>query len=151
MFDKFYGFDADKMSEMFKAADITRFFENARMPMWDMEALSAAQAKNMEALIEANKAAAAGYQEVFKRQVAMFEEAMTSLQGQFAELKMDQLSPEGAQRQAELMKTNYDKSVASFTELTETARKANQEAFDIVRARIEASIEELKAVAATKA
>ncbi len=151
MFDKFYGFDADKMSEMFKAADMTKFFENAKMPAFDMEAAFAAQQKNMEALIEANKAAAAGYQEIFKRQVALFEETMADLQKQFSEMKMDQLTAEGGQRQAELMKESFDKALANLNELGETAQKANTEAFEIVRTRMQDSVEELKAMTATKA
>lgn len=151
MFDKFYGFDAEKMAEMFKAPDFKKFFETAKLPMIDLEALSAAQQKNMEALVEANKAAAAGYQEIFKRQVALFEETMGSLQLQVSELKMDTLSAEGAQRQVELMKAGYEKALSSLNELAETAQKANTDAFEILRARIEASIEELKAMAAPKA
>ena len=151
MFDKFYGFDAEKMADMFKTPDFSKFFNMTKFPMIDLEALSAAQQKNMEALVEANKAAAAGYQEVFKRQVALFEETMASLQLQMSEMKMDQLSAEGAQRQVELMKAGYEKALASLNELAETAQKANTEAFEILRARIEASIEELKAMSATKA
>ena len=76
---------------------------------------------------------------------------MGSLQLQASEMKMDQLSTEGAQRQVELMKAGYEKALASLNELAETAQKANTEAFEILRARIEASIEELKAMSATKA
>lgn len=151
MFDKFYGFDADKLTEMFKTNDFAKFFENAKMPAFDMEAVSAAQQKNMEALVEANKAAAAGYQEVFKQQVSLYEESMTGLQKQFSEMKMDQLTVEGAQKQAGLMKDGFEKALASFTELAETAQKANTTAFEIVRARVEESIEELKALGAAKA
>ena len=148
MFDKFYGFDAEKMSEMFKTQDFTKFFETARMPMIDLQALSAVQQKNMEALVEANKAAAAGYQEIFKRQVAMFEENVAAVQAQFSDLKMEQPTPESFKAQVEQMKAGYEKSLASLTELTETAKKANTEAFEILKARIEASIEELNALAA---
>lgn len=147
MFDKFYSFDAEKMAEMFKAPDMTKFFENAKMPMFDMEAVATAQHKNMEALIEANKAAAAGYQEVFKAQVALFEDTMSSLQTQLSEMKMDQLSPEGAARQAELIKAGFEKALESLAQLTETATKANTEAFEIVAARVKASIEEIKTMA----
>lgn len=148
MFDKMYGFDAEKMSEMFRTADMTKFFENAKMPGFDAEAIAAAQQKNMEAFVEANKAAAAGYQEIFKRQVALFEESMGAMQKQISEMKMDQLSPEGAQRQGDLMKESFEKAMASFSELTETAQKANSDAFEIMRTRIQDAVEELKAMGA---
>ena len=151
MFDKFYGFDAEKMSEMFKTADMTKFFETARMPMFDMEAIAAAQHKNMEALVEANKAAAAGYQEIFKAQVALFEESMASLQKQASEVKMDQMTTEGASRQMELLKAWFEKALSSLSDLAETAQKANGEAFEIVRTRVQESLDEMKAMTAKTA
>jgi len=151
MFDKFYSFDADKMAEMFKTPDMTKFFENAKMPMMDMDAVMAVQQKNMEAFVEANKAAAAGYQDIFKAQVAMIEETMASIQKQMSELKMDQMSPEGAGRQIELMKEGFEKALASLTELGEMAQKANTEAFEIMRARVQASLDEMKDLAAKAA
>ena len=147
MFDKFYGFDADKMAEMFKTPDFSKFFDAGKMPMVDMDALTAVQQKNMEAVIAANKAAAAGYQEIFKRQVALFEESLATVQAQMADVKMEQPSAESAQRQVEMLKQGYEKALASLNELAETAQKANTEAFEIIRARIEASLEELKAMA----
>lgn len=149
MFDKFYAFDAEKMAEMFKMpTDMNKMFEGMKMPGFDAQALMDAQQKNMEALVEANKAAAAGYQEVFKAQVAMFEETMTSLQKQVSEMKMDQMTTEGYARQIELMKEGFEKSLASLTELTETANKANTEAFEIMRARMQSSLDEMKEMAA---
>lgn len=147
MFDKFYGFDADKMAEMFKTTEIAKYFEGLKVPGFDATAVAEAQQKNLDALIEANKAAAAGYQEVFKGQVALFEESMANLQKQVSEMKMDQMSPEGATRQVELLKDGFEKALASLTELAETAQKANTEAFEIVRARVQDSLDELKDLA----
>ncbi|MEO0678964.1 MAG: TIGR01841 family phasin [Pseudomonadota bacterium] len=151
MFDKFYAFDADKMADMFKTADMTKFFETAKMPMVDMDAVMATQQKNMEAFVEANKAAAAGYQELFKAQVSMIEETMASVQKQISELKMDQMTSEGAARQIELMKEGFEKALSSLTELGEMAQKTNSETFEIMRARVQASLDEMKDLAAKAA
>lgn len=152
MFDKFYSFDADKMAEMFKMpTDMTKMFEGMKMPGFDAQALMDAQTRNMEAFVEANKAAAAGYQEVFKAQVAMVEETMASLQKQVSEMKMDQMTTEGAARQIELMKEGFEKALASMTELTETAQKANGEAFEIMRTRMQTALDEMKEMAAKTA
>ncbi|MEM6439780.1 MAG: TIGR01841 family phasin [Pseudomonadota bacterium] len=151
MFDKFYAFDAEKMSEMFKTPDMTKFFENAKMPMMDMDSIMAVQQKNMDAFVEANKAAAAGYQEVFKGQVSMMEETMASIQKQLSELKMDQMTTEGASRQIELLKEGFEKALASLTDLAETAQKANSEAFEIMRARVQSSLDEMKDLASKAA
>ncbi|TYO88826.1 phasin family protein [Oceanicella actignis] len=149
MFDKFYTFEPEKFAELFKTADMTKFFEQAKMPMFDMTAVMDAQKKNMDALIAANKAVAAGYQDLFKKQVAIFEETMAAAQAQLSELKMDQLTPEASAKQAELVKTAFEKAVANMTELAEAAKKANMEAFEIVQARVKESIEEIKELAKT--
>lgn len=152
MFDKFYNFDADKMAEMFKMpTDMNKMFEGMKVPGFDTQAMIDAQNKNMEAFVEANKAAAAGYQEVFKAQVSMFEETMSSLQKQMSEMKMDQMTTEGASRQIELMKETFEKGLASLTELGETAQKANTEAFEIMRSRMQNSLDEMKDMAAKAA
>lgn len=149
MTDTFFAFDPAKFSDLFKSADMTKFFEGAKMPapMIDFEALFAAQQKNMEALVEANKTAAAGYQELFKKQLSMVDEVVAQAQTQMSELKMDALSPEGAQKQGELMKEAYEKAVSNLTELAETAKKVNEEALEIIQARVQAAIAELKEMA----
>ena len=151
MFDKnLFAFDAEKFAEVFKTADMTKMFEGAKMPGFDAQAIFASQQKNMEALVEANKAAAAGYQDLFKKQVAIAEATMSAAQAQLSELKMDSLSAEGAQKQADLMKEGFEKAVANLSELADTAKKANSEALEIVQARVQAAIEEMKELA-TKA
>lgn len=149
MFDKnLFAFDAQKFAEVFKTADMTKMFEGAKMPGFDAEAIFATQQKNMEALVEANKAAAAGYQDLFKRQVAIAEETMKAAQAQFSDIKMDGMSAEGAQKQADLMKEGFEKALANLNELADTAKKANSEALEIVQARVQTAIEEMKALAA---
>ncbi|MGM0586326.1 MAG: hypothetical protein ACQEUZ_16890, partial [Pseudomonadota bacterium] len=46
------------------------------------------------------------------------------------------------------MKESFEKAMASFSELTETAQKANSDAFEIMRTRIQDAVEELKAMGA---
>lgn len=149
MFDKnTYAFDAQKFADMFKTADMTKFFEGAKTPAFDMEAMFAAQQKNMDALVEANKAAAAGYQDLFTKQIAMLNETMTAAQSQLSEMKMDSLSAEGAQKQADLLKDGFEKAVSNLTDLSESAKKVNTEALEIVQVRVTAALEELKAMGA---
>ena len=149
MFDKgFYTFDAEKFADLFKTADFTKFFDQTKLPGFDAEAMMATQQKNMDALVEANKAAAAGYQDLFKKQVSIYEETMSAMQSQLSELKIDALTPEAATKQSELVKTAFEKAVANMTDLAEAAKKANTEAFEIVSARVKDSIEEIKEVSA---
>ncbi|MHA3976231.1 phasin family protein [Halovulum sp. GXIMD14794] len=143
-----FGFDPDKMMEFFKQNDFTRAFSDVKLPNFDTEALFAAQKKNMDALVEANKAAAAGYQDLFKKQMAIFEETISEAQKQIQdmELKMDSKT---AAAQGEVAKAAFEKAIANMKELAETAQKANTEAYEIVSARVKESVEELRSLADT--
>lgn len=146
MFDKnMFGFDAEKMSEMFKVPDMTKMMEGMKMPGIDANAMMEAQKKNVEALMAANKAAAAGYQDFFKKQMSIFEETMSAAQSQIGSMG-DSMSPDGAAKQAELMKVAMEKALTNMTELAEAAKKANEEAFAIVSARVKESLAELQAM-----
>lgn len=137
-------FDTEKFAELFKTDELTKIFDQAKAN-FNAEALVEAQKKNLSALLEANKIAAAGYQDIFKRQVAMYEETISTLQSAVAELGEGGLSVEGQTKQVELAKSAFEKAVANLTELAETAKKANEGAFEVVATRVRESVEELKA------
>jgi phasin family protein len=145
MFDpKTYSFDAEKMSEFFKQNDFTKHLSAMKVPGLDPEAMMAAQQKNMDALVEANKAAAAGYQDLFKKQMSVFEETMAEAKKYMAGLDATKISPEKAKAQGELAKAAFEKALANMQALAETAQKANAEAYEIVSARIKESMTELR-------
>jgi phasin family protein len=151
MFDpKTLSFDVEKMSEFLKQNDFTRYLSKLQMPGVDPEALMSAQKKNMDALVEANKAAAAGYQDLFKKQMQVFEETMAEAQEQLKSFDATKLDPEQAKAQAELAKAAFEKALANMQALAEGAQKANAEAYEIVSARIKESLAELREMA-TKA
>ena len=133
-----FAFDADKVKEMFSAA---------KMPVVDAEAVMAAQQKNMDAFVAANKVVFAGYQDVIKRQMALVEAAMADAKDKFAELQGQPLTIEQASTNIESMKTAFEKAAADAKELAELAQKANTGAFEIVKARFEEAVGEFKAAA----
>ncbi|WP_111431458.1 phasin family protein [Rhodobacteraceae bacterium DSL-40] len=145
MFDpKTFSFDPEKLTEFFKQNDFTKHLSNMKLPGVDAEAIMAAQQKNMDALVEANKAAAAGYQDLFKKQMAIFEETMSEAQKYMASLDATKLDPETAKAQGELAKAAFEKAIANMQALAEGAQKANSEAYEIVSARIQESLNELR-------
>jgi phasin family protein len=149
MFDpKTFSFDPEKMSEFFRQNDFTKHLAALKMPGIDPEALMAAQQKNMEALVEANKAAAAGYQDLFKKQVAIFEETMAEAQKQLKSFDATRIDSEKAKAQADLARAAFEKALANMQALAESAQKANADAYEIVSARIKDSIAELRDMAA---
>ena len=133
-----FPFDADKVKEMFKTA---------AMPTLDTDSMFAAQKKNMDAFIAVNTAVAAGYQDIYKRQVALAETAMTEAKTQFAGLQGQPLTMDQATQNGEAMKAAFEKAAAGMKELAELAQKANTGAFEIVKARVEEATAEFKAAA----
>jgi phasin family protein len=149
MFDpKTYAFDPEKMNEFFKQNDFTKYFGTMKMPGLDPEALMAAQSKNMEALVEANRAAAEGYQDLFKKQVAIFEETMNEASKQLKGFEPSKLDADTARAQGEIAKAAFEKAIANMQALAEGAQKANSQAYEIVSARIQESMSELRDMAA---
>jgi phasin family protein len=131
-------FDAEKLTELFSAA---------RLPGVDSDAVLAAQQKNVEALIEANQVVIAGYQDLFKRQVALFEAAVAETKDKLAQAQGQPLTADQASQNVEALKAAFEKAATDFKELAELAQKANTGAFEIVKARAEEAVAEFKAAA----
>lgn len=148
MFDpKTFSFDPEKMSEFFRSNEFTKALSNIQVPGVDAEGLLAAQKKNMDALVEANKAAASGYQELFNKQLAIFEETTAEAQKALESFDATKIDPERAKAQGELAKAAFEKALANMQALAEGAHKANSDAYEIVSARIQESLAELRDMA----
>lgn len=131
-------FDAEKMSEMFAAT---------KMPSVDAEAMMAAHQKNLDALIEANKVVVAGYQDLYKRQIALFEAAVADAKDKVTQVQGQPLTAEQASRNVEAMRAAFEKASTDVKELAEMVQKANSGAFEIVKSRAEEAMAEFKAAA----
>jgi len=143
--DKFpFSFDAEKMGELVKLPEFDKMFDASKLPAVDVEAVVAAQQKNIAALVEANKVAIAGYQEIFKRQVALVEEGVAVLKDQMAEFQGQPVTADQTARNIETAKAAIEKAMADVKELADLAQKANTEAFEIVKARFEEAVAEFK-------
>jgi phasin family protein len=140
-------FDAEKMKDMFKMPEFDKMFDQMQMPQFDMDALIKAQQKNVQALVEANKAAMSGYQEIYRRQVALAEEHMAKAKDQIAELQSQPMSAEASSKQLESVKETLDKLSNELREMADMAQAANTEAFGIVKSRFEEGLEEFKSAA----
>jgi phasin family protein len=148
MFDpKTFAFDPDKITEFFKQNDFTKQFADFKMPGFDADAIMAAQKKNMDTLVEANKAAAAGYQELFKKQVAIFEDTMAEAKQSMKSLESKALDADAAKAQGEIAKAAFEKALGNMQALAEAAQHATSEAYEIVAARVEDGMGELRDLA----
>ena len=136
--------------------DMTRFFDvekmmgEMRMPGFDPNAMMEAQRKNIEALVQANKVAAEGFQALAQRQQDILREHVEQMQS-FMRDSVSADTPEAnAGRQAELMKVAFEKALQNMRELAELASKSQSEAFEIVNKRVVDSMEEFRRLADQK-
>jgi len=131
--------------------DFTKLMADYKMPGVDMDAIMAAQQKNMEALTSANQAAVDGAQALAQRQMEMFQQAFEQVQAATQAMSGKATPQEFAATQAEMMKTAVEKAIANSRELAELATKSQYEAADIMNKRYTELLDELKgAIAKTK-
>jgi len=129
--------------------DFTKFFAEMKLPaLPDMEALLAANRKNLETLSAANRVALEGAQAVARRQMEMVQSSMTELSEAMKELASADAPQEKAAKQAELLKQAYQRAVAHMKELSDLIRQSNAEALGLISKRFEEAMDEVKALAA---
>jgi phasin family protein len=131
--------------------DISKMMSEFKVPGVDMDALMAAQRKNIEAVTAANKLAMEGTQAVAQR----YTEAMRSMMEELTKMSQEMMSTTGSPedrmaKQAELAKHAFEKALANMKELAEMIAKTNTEAANLISQRISASLEELKSAAVKK-
>lgn len=131
-------------SNPFKMFDFQSMFNNAKIPGLDVEALLAAQKKNVEAVIGANQIVAEGFQAVAKRQVEIAQATFQDAQARVTDMMTD-TSPEGrVAKQAEMVKTGIEQASQSMHEVSEVLRKSQTEAFALIKRRMDESVDEIK-------
>ena len=95
----------------------------------DVEALAAAQRRNVEALTVANKAAVDGAKALAAHQTEFVRGAVDQYTAAWSELLAIKDPKAGVAKQAELAVAAYESSVANLRELGEIATKAQTETF----------------------
>jgi phasin family protein len=132
--------------------DLTKLLGDFKVPGIDFEAIVASQRKNIEAVTTANQLAVEGLQAVLRRQAEIIRQSIeeaSSLVGDFTSVGAPE---EKAAKQAELVKSTFEKALANVKELSELVAKSNAEAADILAKRVSESLDEVKsAIAKAKA
>lgn len=139
-------FDPNAYAEMFKSADMKSIMDQMKVPGFDAEAISEAQNKNMQAFVDANRAAAEGFQQVFKKQMEIVQANLSAMTDAVKTASSEPMSAEAAEKRAESAKAAFEKAVKDMADLFDTARKANEQALTIVQNRFQEGVEELKSL-----
>jgi phasin family protein len=128
--------------------DFSRFFAEMKLPaVPDMEALLAANRKNLETLTAANRVALEGAQAVARRHMEIVQSSMAELTDAMKEIAAADAPQAKAARQAELLKQAYQHAVAHMKELSDLIQQSNQEALTLINQRFAEAMDEVKALA----
>ena len=137
-------FDVD----MSKFTDVSKLMAEFKIPGVDVDSVLATQQKNIQAVTAANQLAFEGMQAVFRRQSEILRQTVEQTTAMVSELMAAGSPEEKVAKQADLVKSAYEKALANMRELAELVARSNTEAAEVISKRVSESLEELKSAVA---
>ena len=128
--------------------DVTKMFADFRFPPVNVEAVWAAQRRNIEALSQANQLAVEGVQAVARRQMEITRETFEQLSTLLREMTQVASPEDRIARNTECAKQLLEKGVNHGREIVTLATKAGTDAAEVLHRRATESLDELKSFAA---
>lgn len=129
---------------IFNFGEMPKMFDFKTVPTFDFSALAAAQNKNIAAMVEANRVTVDGYKAICDKQIALVEAAFADAKAELSTMKPETLTEGNATVQVEKMKALVEKTMADVKDLAEMAQKTNVNAMEILKARAEEVVSEVK-------
>jgi phasin family protein len=126
--------------------DITKIFEQFKLPGVDVSALMEARRKDIEALTEVNKIALQSSQTMAQKQVEILQKTMQELTQTMSAGK----PMENAAKQGEVVQHAMEKAFTYMRELAELTVKAQTEALAVINKRTQENIQELTSLVQSK-
>ena len=127
--------------------DVTKMFADYRFRPFDVEAVWAAQRRNIEALSQANQLAVEGVQAVARRQIELTRETFEGFSALLRDLAQPASAEDRIAKNTEYAKQMLEKSVSNGREIALLATKAGTEAADVLRKRACEGLDELRELA----
>jgi len=135
-----------KTAETLFDMDITKIMAEFKLPPVDVEALVAAQRKNIETLSTANRLALEGMQAVAKRNMEIMQQALADMTEAMKAIAASEAPQAKAARQAELLKATYEKAMQNIRELQDMIQKMSGDTLGVLNRRVSEALDELKAM-----
>ena len=124
--------------------DVTKMIEQFKLPGVDLAAIVEARRKDIEALVDANKAAYESMQALAHKQTEMLTQAMQGIQEAVKEAASRKGGLPDPKKQAELARDAWKKTLVDMKEMAELARKSQADAMAGLTKRAAQSMEEIK-------
>ncbi len=130
-------------------AEFTRMFAEMKAPaLPDMESLMSAHRRNLETLSAANRVALEGAQAVARRNMEIMQQTMAELTEGMRSFSAGETPQSRAARQAEMLKTSYERAVANMQEIGDLIQQSNGEALGLLNKRFAEAMNEVKQLVA---
>jgi phasin family protein len=132
--------DSDSFMDMFG-----RFGRDLKVPNVDVEAILAHHRKNLEALEKSAKASAAGASSLVSRQREMLQDTLREITDMAQSYKAPGNPQELMAKQTEFARKSFEAALKNAGEVAELVKKSGTESVEILRERIKAAMEEIRA------
>jgi phasin family protein len=131
--------------------DVTKIFADFRVRPLDVEAVWAAQRRNIEAMSQANQAAVEGVNALARRQIELARETFEGFSTLLRDLAQPASPEERVAKNTEYVKQMIEKGVNHGREITTIATKASSDAAEILHRRASESLDEIRSYASQQA
>jgi len=131
--------------------DVTKMFATFPMKPFDVEAVWAAQRRNIEALTQANQLAVEGAHAVVKRQIEITQQAFEDFSVLMREMTQPVSPEDRIAKHTEYTKKMIDKGLSNGREIAGMAAKTGTEAAEVLQKRTTESLDEMRAFASKSA
>jgi phasin family protein len=131
--------------------DVTKMFADFRFRPFDVEAVWAAQRRNIEALSQANQLAVEGAHALAKRQIEMTQQTLEDFSALVREMTQPVSAEDRIAKHTEFTKKMIDKGLTHGREVAALAAKAGSEATEVLQKRATEGIDEMRAFACKSA
>lgn len=128
-----------------------KIFGDFKTPAFDFNSLFEVQRRNIEAFTAANQVVTEGVQNIARRQAEVLRNNVDSVLSASKEFSAGGSPEVSVEKQANLTKALWEKSLANAREVSEIVTKSSFEAFDLLNKRAAESFDELNTVASTTA
>lgn len=126
-------------------SEFSRLFTDMKPPvMPGIDALMAAHRRNLETLAAANRVALDGAQAVARRNMEIMQHTMAELTDGIRQMSGGDTPQARSARQAEMLKSAYERAVANMQEIGDLIQKSNGEAMGLLNRRFAEAMDEVK-------
>ena len=128
--------------------DVTKIFADFRFPPVNVEAVWAAQRRNIEALSQANQLAVEGVQALARRQFEITRQGLEEFSAMLRDMAQPVSAEERISKNTEYAKQVIEKGVNHTREIAMMASKTGAEAAEVLQKRASESLDEIRAAIA---